>query len=940
MKKQLINKSLRQILTLSFLLSSAVLFAGKDEAPSMNYEKYVMPNGLQVVLHTDHSDPMISFAIMYHTGSSRETPGKTGFAHLFEHLLFGGSENAPAGTFDKVIESAGGSNNGFTSRDITAYFETFPKNALRKILWLESDRMGFFINSVTPRLLTLQQNVVSNEKRQGEDNSPYGFTDYVVLKNLYPAGHPYSWEVIGEMEDLRNATLDDVKQYYDKFYGPNNATVVIAGDFNTDSVKALMNEYFGEIKSHGKVETRTEMPVTLDKTVRLFHEDKFANVPEINLVWPSARGYSKDAYALDFLSRLLTDGKKTPLYKVLVKDKQLTSRMYSYNDGGELAGDFHISARANQGVSLDQIEKSIDEAFALFEKEGITDNDLERIKATSEKSFYDNIEGVNAKSIQLATYNTLLNDPGFLTKDIQNIKSVTKEDVMRVYEKYIKGKPHVVTSFVPKGSPELAAANSVPAGVKEEDINAASQVEIAETGDEKIIKTPSPMDRTKEPASDKDPQVNIPQIWNSGLKNGIKISCIENKELPVVSISFTIEGGNMQDDIKLPGVSNMVANLLPLGTKTRTPEELEEYTQLLGSTLMVSSYNEEFVVEASTLTRNFDKTIALIREILLEPRWDSTELALIKTRIKNRIIQNQAQPTVIASQTFSKLVYGENNILGYSPMGTLESVDKITMQDLKDWYYKNISPKVTSVNIAGNVTKDHVLTAFKSLGTDWKPVDVKLKNYEVPAAPEKSKIYFVDVPGSSQSVIYIGYPALSRMNPDFVKADFLNYRLGGSFTSIFNQILREEKGFTYGASSAFRPRKNIGPFIASTSVRSDATFETVKIFKEEMEKFRKGISPEDLQYIKDCMIKSDALRFETNNSLVDMLYTMGKYGFPKDYVKREEAVMKNMTLDDQLKISGKYIDPDKMYYVVVGDAATQMEPLEKIGFGKPVLLKK
>jgi zinc protease len=353
-----------------------------DDKLSIEYEKYTMPNGLQVILHADHSDPMISYAIMYHVGSSREVPGKTGFAHLFEHLLFGGSENVPTGKFDKVIEGAGGMNNGFTTRDVTTYFEMFPKNALEKVLWLESDRMGFFINSVTPRLLAIQQNVVQNEKRQGEDNSPYGFTEYVIDKNLYPETHPYSWEVIGEMEDLRNANIGDVKTYYDKFYGPNNATLVLAGDFNPDSVKILINKYFSEIKSHGKVAPRSAMLASLDQTKKLYHEDNFANAPEITMVWPVPEQYSKDSYALDFLAKILADGKKAPFYKVLVKEKQLTSVTTAYNNSAELAGEFTISIRANEGKSLKEIEEAVSEAFARFEKDGITQKDVERIIST------------------------------------------------------------------------------------------------------------------------------------------------------------------------------------------------------------------------------------------------------------------------------------------------------------------------------------------------------------------------------------------------------------------------------------------------------------------------------------------------------------------------------------------------------------------------------
>ncbi len=938
MKKSIIINRIIIILTL-FLFISACQKAPVKDTLNIPYEKYVMPNGLQVILHTDHSDPMMAYAIMYHVGSSREIPGKTGFAHLFEHLLFGGSENVEPGRFDKIIEGVGGSNNGFTSRDVTTYFEMFPKNAFEKVLWLESDRMGFFINSVTKRLMAIQQNVVQNEKRQGEDNSPYGFTEYVIDKNLYPADHPYNWEVIGEMEDLKNANLDDVRNYYGKFYGPNNATLVIAGDFNPDSVKMLINKYFGEIKSHGEVAPRSAMPVSIAETKKLFHEDNFANVPEITMVWPVPEAYSKDSYALDFLAKILADGKKAPMYKVLVKEKQLTPSANAYNYSSELAGEFTISIRANEGKTLKEIEEAVSEAFSRFEKDGITDKDVERIKATSEMGFYQGLNSVFYKALNLAFYNTFLNDPGFIQKDIENIKAVTRDDIIRVYNQYIKGKPHIVTSFVPKGQMGMVADNSVPAGIKEENINQATQVEIKETGNEQIVKTESTMDRTVEPPTAKEPEVNAPKIWKAELSNGIKVFGIQNKELPLVNMSIIIKGGVMQDNINLPGVASMVAGVLPQGTKNKTPEDLEEEIELLGSSIYMYTGREEMTMNANTLSRNFGKTVSLMEEILLEPRWDSTEFAIAQTNTRNYILQSEAQPRSVANKTLYKLLYGTNHIFGYDTRGTRESIDKITIDDLKAYYDANFSPTVTKILVAGNVSEEEVMEALKPLALEWKPKEVAFNQYPEPAAPEKSTIYFVDIPGSRQSVISIGYPAMSRDNPDFVKGNFVNYRLGGAFTSILNQILREQKGYTYGASSYFQQMKIRAPFVASSSVRSDATFESVRIFKDEMEKYRNGISEADLQFIKNCMLRSDALNYETNNDLIGMLSTMTKYGFPDDYIKKEEEVIKNMTVEEHKLITDKYIVPDKMYYVVVGDAATQLKPLEKIGFGKPVLIK-
>jgi zinc protease len=541
--------------------------------------------------------------------------------------------------------------------------------------------------------------------------------------------------------------------------------------------------------------------------------------------------------------------------------------------------------------------------------------------------------------LQLAFYNTYLNDPGFIEKDIENIKAVTQEDIRMVYEKYIKNKPHVVTSFVPKGQTDMIAENSNPAGIKEENINEASQVEIAEEGNEQIAKSASSLDRLIEPAAGKEPEVNVPEIWKTELSNGIRVYGIENRELPLVNMSIVIDGGVNQDEIGLPGVASLTARVLPQGTKNKTPEELEEEIELLGSDINMYADREEISMNASMLSRNFNKTVALIKEILLEPRWDSSEFRIARISTKNNIIQSEAQPMAVANNTFYKLLYGKENILGYNPRGTKESIDKITIDDLKNYYDRCFSPSVTKIFIAGSIAKDQAVASLQPLSNEWKSKDVVFNKWPSPSAPEKSTIYFVDIPGSRQSVIYAGYPAISRANPDYVKTDFINYRLGGAFTSILNQILREEKGYTYGASSNFPEMKTIAPFVAWTSVRSDATFESVRIIKEEMEEYRNGISDTDLQFIKNCMIRSNALRFETNSALTGMLSTMAKYGFPEDYIKKEEDIIKNMTIEEHKAITDKYIVPDKMYYVVVGDAATQMKQLEKIGFGKPVLIK-
>jgi len=923
----------------ALLLLTTCKKAPADKPFSVEFEKYSLPNGLEVVLHLDTSDPIVSTAIMYHVGSSREETGKTGFAHLFEHMLFQESENIPQDQFFKKIQNVGGTLNGFTSNDVTTYFEVVPKNALELVLWMESDRMGYFINTVTQNAFAVQQNVVQNEKRQGVDNVPYGHTDYVIDKNLFPEGHPYNWQVIGEMADLQKATVEDVRAFYDKFYGPNNATLVLAGDFDRDSAKALVEKYFGEIKSHGEVAVRQPMPVVLPESIRLFHEDNFATVPEITVVWPTPEEYNKDSYALTYLARILAEGKKAPLYKVLVKEKQLTSDVNAYNYSMELAGRFTLSMRANEGKSLAEIEEGVKEAFRLFEEEAINQNDIDRIRALIETNFYNGINNVFNKSLQLAFYNTFRDDPGFIVTDLENYKSVTIEDVMRVYNTYIKDKPTVVTSFVPKGKQELMAANSVPAGIVEENIASATKVNIENVAaTSPIDKTPSLIDRSKEPAIGGDPAVKVPEIWKAELNNGLKIRGIQHDELPVVTFELAIDGGFFLDDPARPGAANLITDMMSEGTKNKTPEQLEEEIELLGANINWYTTREEIVVNANCLSRNFTETLALVEEMLLQPRWDSVQFELAKVRTINQIEQREADPQYLTSNAIYKLLYGNDHIFANNVMGTKESVAELTMDDLKAFYEKCFSPSVARFNIAGNVTRDEVTCALNSLDTNRAKKDVDFPGYSVPEAPEKSGIYFINVPGAKQSVIYAGRISVPRTDPDYYSLTVMNYKLGGSFSGVLNLILREEKGYTYGARSFFSEMKNPAPFLASSSVRSDATMESVNIFKKSMEDYRNGISDEDMEFTRNSLIKSNLRRFETVNNLLSMLSAISKYDLPDDYVLLEERVVREMTAEQLKSLAQENIRPDQMIYVIAGDAATQMKPLERIGFGKPVLI--
>lgn len=936
---------LKSILFKGYILSGLLLClsCNLDNNSNANlaieFEKYTLTNGLQVVLHSDASDPVVSLAIQYGVGSNREKTGRTGFAHLFEHMLFQESENVPQDQFFKKIQDAGGTLNGGTWKDGTIYYEVVPKNALEMVMWLESDRMGYLINTVTEAAFYNQQEVVQNEKRQRVDNNPYGHTSWVLDKAIYPEGHPYNWQVIGELEDLQNATVEDVKEFYDKYYGPNNATLVLAGDFEKNDAKNLIEKYFGEIKRRQEVEPLEPQPVTLSQIKRLYHEDNFATAPQLNMVWPTLQQYTDDAYALDFLGQLLSQGKKAPMYKILVKEKELTSRVGAYNNSQEIAGEFSISVTANSGKNLAEVETAIFEAFDLFESEGVLERDVERIKAGLETDFYNGISSVLGKSFQLAQYNVFAGDPGFITQDIENIKAVTKEDILRVYETYIKDKPFVLTSFVPKGQLDLAAKNSVMAAVVEEEIKENLDVEVIERNNE-VIKTPSNFDRSIEPGQGVSPKLNIPESWSATTANQMKVLGVEQTELPLVNFSLIIDGGHMLDSFDKNGVANLMTDTMMEGTANRTPQELEEAIELLGASINMRTGNEAITISGNTLVRNFRETMDLVEEILLNPRWDEEELKRIKLSTINSIKRSSANPNVVSRNVRNKVLYGEKHMLAYPISGSVTSVEAITMNDLKSFYENYFSPSVSRFHIVGNIDKEEVLTVLEDLESKWAVKEVSIPTYPLPEKRDKASLYFVDIPNAKQSVIDIGYLSMARTDSDFFAATVMNYKLGGSFSGNVNLILREEKGYTYGARTGFSGTKTPGTFSASSSVRTNTTYESVQIFKEEIEKYKNGITQEDLDFTKNALIKSNARRFESQYSLLNMLQNISAYNLSSDYIAEEEQIIENMTLEQHKLLANKYLDATEMGYLVVGDAATQFENFKNAGFDEVILLDK
>lgn len=921
------------------LLSCSSSDTGTDF--EIEYEKMTLDNGLEVVFHKDTSDPVVAVALTFHVGSAREKEGKTGFAHLFEHLLFLESENLGKGGLDKMSSRIGGSGaNGSTSRDRTNYFQTVPKDALEKMIWAEADKVGFFINTVTEDVVAKEKQVVKNEKRQGVDNQPYGHASYVTGKNLYPETHPYSWQVIGSLEDLQNATLADVKEFYNRWYVPNNATLVIAGDFDTEQAKEWVHKYFDEIPAGEEITPLPDMPASLDETKSLYYEDNFARLPELRITWPGVDLYHEDSYALNILSELLTDGKSSPFYQVIVEEEQLSSNVSMFSRNSEIAGEITLLSRAYPGTDLDSVYKAVDAAFTRFDEDSFTDEDLKRIKAGIETNFYNGLSSVLGKAFQLAQYNIFADDPGFINTDIQKTLAVTRNDIMRVYNTYIKDRPAIITSFVPKGEQELALNGARAAEVQEEQIvmNAGNE-EFELDGASSYEKTPSSINRSEEPPYGESPDLSVPDTWTAELDNGMGVYGISSDEIPLVQFNITFRGGLLVENPEKTGVSNLLATMLTKGTADKTPAELEQAIDALGASIRVNAGREEITLSGNTLSRYADETMALVREILLEPRWDEKEFELAKQSTLSNIAQMSANPNSIAATAYYHLLYGEDHILSNNPAGTPESVEAITMDDLKSYYDEYLRPHLADFHVVGDISEQEVLSLLEALEENWAAGESSIPEVSQPEPVTESKVFFYDVPGAKQSVLRFGYLALAETDDDYYKANVMNYILGGGgFASRLTQELREGKGYTYGIRSNFSGSQYPGPFTISSGVRTNVTYESASLVQQILEDYPDTFSQADLENTKSFLLKSNARAFETYGARLSVLENMSRYDWSPDYIKDREQIVKDISLEEIQELARQYANPDRMIYLVVGDAETQMDRLEDLGYGKPVLV--
>ena len=903
---------------------------------SLPYEKFVLDNGLQVVLHEDKSDPIVSVAIQYHVGSAREKPGKTGFAHLFEHMLFQRSEHLGRNEFFKKIGELGGSFNGATGPDGTVYYETVPRDALEKVLWMESDRMGFFINTVTRKGLEREIDVVSNEKRQNE-NRPFGQSNGMMLKQFYPEGHPYRWPVIGSIADLHGATVDDIKQFYRKYYAPNNATLVVAGDFDRREVEAMIRKYFGEIPAREEVEPVRPIPVQLEKTSKYVLEDRFANAPGLEMNFSGAEQFHPDAYPLRILALLLSYGKNAPFYKVLVEDNKLASYVNVASSSLELSGQVSVSVKAYKETDLNTVYRGIQEAFERFEQEGIRDNDLERMKIMQETMLYNVMMSLESKTQALARNNVFAGRPDQMVIDLAHYQAVTKEEVMRVYRKYVRGKHFVALSTVPQGQTSLALTGSVV--VRPDEDSPVGQRLVADEGavtdDDPYEYTPSVFDRSVEPPLlANTPESAMPPVWTGEMSNGMKVKGMAYTELPVVQFAVYLNSGMLCEPKGKSGLARLTAAVLNCGTRTKTPEELEVALGLLGARVSFGVSTERMQLSGSCLKKNFPQVLRLVEEMLLEPRWDETALELARKRMIGNIRQSSTEPKVLARHVFRQMMYGPENVLSNSALASEKEVAAITMEDIKTFYKTHIVPGQATFDFVGGYEKKEVMKFLQPLARTWTTGGASQERLNLNFMAPQAKVYFVDYPGAKQSYILLGCPAMPKASNDYYPAKMVNQLLGASSNALLFDVLRLQHGYTYGAYSFFDCGKYANEFRATSSVQAAYTLEAMQLFKSCISTYGEQFTEQSLVKTKDAMFKENAAAFEMPDARLDLLSEMTVDGLPVDDLKRQEQLLKRMTLPEAKACIRNLLDYDRMFFVVVGDAASQLDRIRKSGLGE------
>ncbi|HUH73114.1 MAG TPA: pitrilysin family protein [Chitinophagales bacterium] len=894
------------------------------------YKKYHYPNGLTLILHEDNSDPIVYVDVTYHVGSARETPSRSGFAHFFEHMMFQGSDNVGDEKHFAIVTEAGGTLNGTTNRDRTNYFETLPSNQLETALWLESDRMGYLLDAVTTKKFEIQRSTVKNERQQNYDNRPYGLVFEKIGEALYPFGHPYSWTTIGYLDDIDQFELEELKNFFLRWYGPNNATLTIAGKFEEKEVLQLVAKYFANIPAGPSVDNMPKMPVTLPNDRYISYEDNI-QFPYVSMTFPGAPSNTKDEVALDALAYLLggNNNKKSPFYQKFVKTQKAMQASVS-NPSSELAGQFNLSVFAFPGKSLTEIEQEMRSIIDSFDVLPIDTSVFNEYITSEYASLMYSLQSVQRKGSLLAFYETFTGNPSYLQSLIKHMKELTIEDVREVYSKYIKGQNSVILSVYSKDHPQNIAATD---NYKRPEFPDGYQSDLSEYENLTYVKGQDAFDRSKQPSAGENPIVEVPKFWNQTWTNGTKVIGTAYTELPITNITLVYKAGQLLEPLEKSGVSNILAQMLKEGTVQYDSEQFQSELKKIGSSINVYTDETDMVISVTALNEHLDRSIELLNAMLLTPRFDSSDFDRVQKQQLQSIQFAKTNAASIAGIVEAHLLYPSDHIFSLPESGTEQTVSIITLDDVKAFYTNQLAPDHAEIIIVGNITEENVVDKLSYLKRAPRK-NQKILPFKTVTTPNETTIVFAHKDKSPQSQIKVVGRGL-RYNGlgDYYKAGIANYPLGGMFNSRINLNLRERKGWTYGARSGFEGSDYVDKFYVSTSVKASATDSSVIEIMNDLNTYLKdGITEEELTFTKNSVGQKDALKYETASQKASFMKYILQNNFNDQLVNQQLSILNKLTKSDVDQITKTYIHPSQMYIIVVGDKATVHEPLKKLGY--------
>lgn len=938
-------------LSIGWVNAQATLIEKVESVPgklNIPYEMYVLPNGLTLIVSEDHSDPVAHLNVTYHVGSARETPGKSGFAHFFEHMLFQGSKHVADEEHFKIIKEYGGEVNGNTTRDRTVYIETFPSNFTETALWMEADRMGFFLEGFTQKKFEIQRSTVKNEKDQ-RYGVPYGFLMEVKDQELYPAEHPYSWSTIGFVDDLNRADSSDLRNFFLRWYGPNNACIIVSGDVNTADVVKWTEKYFGSIPKGKEVKKKRLKPIVLEKDRIKSYPDYNAYLPLMYITYPSVPAYHEDDAALDLLSYLLGSTKSSVLYKRFVDAESALQVQASNNPlsaaNHELAGEFSFTLVGYPWSNMFKLKDELKNILDSFEYVNFSDDDLTRAKENLLNSMGSGLESVDNKASYLSQYwyMDLKNAEGKLfgiEDEMARYRNITREDILRVYRKYIKGKYSSTIEIQPaQKSDNDTNAKYVSFNPNANFKSDAMEIEYANLKERKVVDN---FDRSVRPTPMQIKPVSVPKIFKEKMSNGIEIWGTEFNETSKVLVQLSFEGGKLNENgSAFPwGTAEMMASIMDAGTKNKTPEQLENALERLGASISFSAGTTGVSVSLVCDKSKLDESVAILKEMLLEPRWDKKEYDKLMKRVVEGARSSLSSRSTGLMNVSNRLRYDVNSIGHFT---SADDYAKVSLNDCKKYYETYISANVAKCIVVGPMNKETAIQKLKFVS------EIPNKNVVVNkpvVAPElqTTQIFGVQYADAEQSDIIIGFRTLPYdYNGDFFKNTIMNFALAGNFNSRLNLKIREDKAWTYGINGGFSSSyKDLpGNYVISASIKANATDSALSEIIWTLENFRdNGITDEEFNFTKSALIASEALDYESLGQKAGFINQLASRNLPENYTEEQLKILQNISKEEINALAKKYMDTDNMVIIVAGDMLLLKKRLEQLGLGKVQLLGK